>query len=428
MAADRSGDRDVAVVTPWYPNPKQEWAGAFVQSMVGATAPGCGDVTVYHTEAWLMRQPAEEVEAAREAHRRLLPVALHPAPDVAGSRLVRVPVPTVPDYTFAELAVQHARWLREALGGEPIPAPVVHAHVGLRGGWTALENARPDARVFVTEHASFLDKVLEQPDSREMYERVLERCTGFLVVTDVLRDTLAEAFPALAHKIEMISNPISFGEPRERPVTELRRWLYVGTLVERKGVGWLLEAFAECLADDPGLTLTIAGPGVLAQQLKERAAELGVEGAVSFLGAVAPDEAARLMREHDLLVHPARWETFGVTIIEAVAAGLPVLVTRCGGPERTLAGIETAAGEMIDVEENSGSIVAGYRRLRDRFPDGLDLAKAREILDGRFGYRTVAEAHYRHWFPEARADGAAGGADGGPEAENDGAGNGGEEA
>ncbi|MEU9844461.1 hypothetical protein AB0C69_35195 [Actinomadura sp. NPDC048032] len=72
------------------------------------------------------------------------------------------------------------------------------------------------------------------------------------------------------------------------------------------------------------------------------------------------------------------------------------------------------------------SIVNGYRRLRDRFPDGLDLPKAREILDGRFGYRTVAEAHYRHWFPEA-------GADGGPEgaadrAADDGAADGGEEA
>ncbi|RFS86643.1 glycosyltransferase [Actinomadura spongiicola] len=370
--------------------------------MVEATAPGCDDVTVYHNEAWLMRQAPEVVAAAREAHRRLLPVALRDAPTVAGARLVRLPVPTVPDYTFAELAEQHAEWLRQALDGEPIPARVVHAHVGLRGGWTALENARPDARVFVTEHASFIDKVLEQPDSFAMYEQVLERCTGFFAVTDVLRDRLAEAFPSLAHKIELISNPISFEEPRPRRVTELRRWLYVGTLVERKGVELLLEAFATCHAEDPELTLTVAGQGVLAGRLAESAAELGVDHAVTFTGAVAPDEAARLMRDHDLLVHVARWETFGVTIIEAVAAGLPVLVTRCGGPERTLAGIEDAVGEMIDVEENPESIVAGYRRLRDRFPGGLDLAKGHRVLDERFGYRTVAEAHYRHWFPEAR--------------------------
>lgn len=408
MPTDRAGDevahdRDVAVVTPWYPNPLQEWSGAFVRAMVEATAPGCGDVTVYHTEAWLMRrETAEEAEAAREAHRRLLPVALHPAPTVAGARLVRVPVPTVPDCTFAELAREHASWLREALGGEPIPARTVHAHVGLRGGWTALENARPGARVFVTEHASFLDKVLAQPDSRDLYEQVLDRCTGLFVVTDVLRDSLAETFPAHAHKIGMISNPISFEVRRPRPVTELRRWLYVGSLVERKGVDLLLEAFAECHAEDPELTLTMAGPGALAGRLAERAAELRIGSAVSFTGAVAPDEATRLMRDHDLLVHPARWETFGVTVIEAVAAGLPVLVTRCGGPERTLAGVEDAAGEMIDVEEDPESIAAGYRRLRDRFPGGLDLAKAREVLDGRFGYRAVAEEHHRHWFPGRR--------------------------
>ncbi|WP_207929128.1 glycosyltransferase [Actinomadura sp. 6K520] len=405
MTLNRAAGRDVAVVAPWYPNPLQEWAGAFVQAMVEATAPGCDAVTVYHTEAWWLR-PGPEYAAACAAHRRLLPVALRDAPTVAGARLVRVPVPAVPGRTFAELAREHASWLREALGGEPIPARVVHAHVGLRGGWTALENARPDARVFVTEHASYLDKVLAQPDSRDMYERVLDRCTGFFAVTDVLRDRLAEAFPALAHKIEVISNPVSFGSPRPRPVTELRRWLYVGTLVERKGVDLLLEAFAECRAEDPGLTLSMAGSGELAGRLAERAAELGVDGAVSFLGAVAPGEATRLMREHDLLVHAARWETFGVTIVEAVAAGLPVLVTRCGGPERTLAGIESAAGEMIDVAESAASVVAGYRRLRGRFPDGLDLAKAREVLDGRFGYRVVAEVHHRYWFPEAAAIGA----------------------
>ncbi|MEU8801606.1 glycosyltransferase [Spirillospora sp. NPDC048819] len=416
---NRAAGRDVAVVAPWYPNPVQEWAGAFVQAMVGATAPGCDAVTVYHTEAWWLRR-GPEYAAACAAHRRLLPVALRAAPAVAGARLVRVPVPAVPGCTFAELAREHASWLREALGGAPIPAGVVHAHVGLRGGWTALENARPDARVFVTEHASFLDKVLAQPDSRDMYEQVLDRCTGFFAVTDVLRDKLAEAFPALAHKIETISNPISFDVLRPRPVTELRRWLYVGTLVERKGVDLLLEAFAECHAEDPGLTLTMAGPGELAGRLAERAAELGVDRAVSFLGAVDPNEATRLMRDHDLLVHAARWETFGVTIVEAVAAGLPVLVTRCGGPERTLAGIENAAGEMIDVEENAESIVAGYRRLRDRFPDGLDLAKAREVLDGRFGYRVVAEAHHRHWFPEAAAISTDAGTDASTDAGTDG--------
>ncbi|MES9536469.1 glycosyltransferase [Actinomadura sp. NPDC000600] len=402
--ADRGGGRDVAVLTPWYPAPHHKFQGAFVQAMVEATAPGCGAVTVYHTDGWPLRIAPEAARAAEEAHRRLLPDALSPLPADGGARLLRVPV-LMRGRTFGEQAREHAKGLGLALDGEPIPAPVVHAHVGLRGGWTALENARPDARVFVTEHASYLHQVLEQPDSRDLYEQVLDRCTRFFAVTEALREQLTAAFPAYSDKIDVISNPISFGAARPRPVTGLRRWLYVGSLIERKGVGWLLEAFAKCHAEDPRLTLTMVGKGPLGDRLAERAGELEVRDAVTFLPPVPLDECNRLMREHDLLVHPARWETFGVSVVEAVAAGMPVLVTRCGGPERTLAGIESAAGEMIEVTEDAESITGGYRRLRDRFPHDLDLAEARRVLEARFGYGAVAEAHHRHWFPETGPNG-----------------------
>jgi glycogen(starch) synthase len=400
----RADDRDVAVLTPWYPAPHHKFQGAFVQAMVEATAPGCGQVTLYHTDGWPLRGKPEAMEAAEEAHRRLLPDALDYVPTAGGARLLRVPI-LMRGRTFGAQALEHAEGLRLALNGEPIPARAVHAHVGLRGGWTALENARPDARVFVTEHASYLHQVLEQPDSHALYEQVLDRCTRFFAVTEALREQLVTAFPTYSDKIDVISNPISFDTTRARPVTELRRWLYVGSLIERKGVGWLLEAFAKCHAEDPGLTLTMVGEGALGGQLAQRAAELEVQDAVTFLPSVPPDESLRLMREHDLLVHAARWETFGVSIIEAVAAGMPLLVTRCGGPERTLAGIESAVGEMIEVREDAESIIEGYRRLRDRFPHDLDLAEARRVLEARFGYGTVAEAHHRHWFPETGAKG-----------------------
>ena len=105
------------------------------------------------------------------------------------------------------------------------------------------------------------------------------------------------------------------------------------------------------------------------------------------------------MREHDLLVHPSRWESFGMTVVEAVAAGMPVLVTRCGGPEETLAGIEDAAGELVDVEETptrrwwpaTGGCVPGSRT-------GLDLARAQRVLAERYGYPAVARIHHRMWF------------------------------
>ncbi|WP_245179418.1 glycosyltransferase family 4 protein [Streptomyces montanisoli] len=369
--------------------------------MVDATAPGLDRCVVYHCDTWVSPMDPATVEAVEAANSKLLRRAVRPVPTVGGADLVHLAVTTPRHQEFGALARNHERQLRAALGGKPIDAPVVHAHVGLPGGWAALQNARPGARVYVTEHATYLDRILAEPDARALYDELLHRVDGFVAVGDPIKEVLAREFPHHIDKVGQIPNPISFTQKRDEPVTRLRRWLFLGGLIPRKGVDWLLEAFAQCHAEDPELTLTLVGEGELRGRLTGRARELGLGNAVEFTGAVPPPRALELMREHDLLVHPSRYETFGMTVVEAVAAGLPVLVTRCGGPEETLAGIEDAAGRLIDVEENAESISDGYRELRERFTRGLDLEKAQAVLAARYGYEAVAEAHHRLWFPDS---------------------------
>jgi glycogen(starch) synthase len=397
--------RDVAVVTPWYPSTQLPFRGAFVRAMVEATAPTLSRSTVYHCDPWVGRLSPQQDTEIGAAFRALMPYAAGAGRTVGGAELVTVPVPMPRALPFAEQGRRSADALRVALGGKPIDAPVVHAHVGLLGGLPALRNMREDARFFVTEHASFLARMLAEPDGNAGYAEMLERCEAFFVVNDLMRDLLAGAFPQHAGKLRLIANPIDFGTPRPAPVTDLHRWLFVGGLSRSKGVDWLLEAFAVCRSQDPALTLTFVGEGELRSKLGNRAAELGVADAVTLTGAVAPDVALDLMREHDLLVHPSRAETFGVVVVEALAAGMPVLVTRCGGPEQTLAGIESAAGELIAVQDGADEIVAGYRRLRDRFPAGVDLALARRTLGDRYGYEAVARLHQDAWFDGAAQPG-----------------------
>ncbi|WP_374983182.1 glycosyltransferase [Streptomyces fradiae] len=398
----QAASRDAAVVTPWYPTRELPFRGSFVYDMVAATAPGCDSLTVYHGDPWVAPMDAAATKAVEEANARLMPAAVRRAPTVGGAELVHFPVTTPRGQLYGAQARNHERHLRNALGGKPIDAPVVHAHVGLPSGWAALQNARPDAKVFVTEHASFLDKVFQDPEAVELYDQVLARSTGFLVVGDPVTEAVERQFPHHADKIRRIPNPVFFGSPRTEPVKDLRRWLYLGGIQERKGSRWLVEAFAQCHAEDPTLTLTMVGEGDLRRPLTQRVAELGLSDAVKLPGSIPHEQALELMREHDLMVHPSRYETFGMTIVEGVAAGIPLLVTRCGGPEKTLAGIEDAAGELIDVEENAESISEGYRRLRARFLDGqLDLARAQAKLAADYGYEAVAQAHYRLWFPDS---------------------------
>ncbi|WP_230686419.1 glycosyltransferase [Catellatospora vulcania] len=394
----QGSDADVTVVTPWYPSAQLPFRGSFVQAMVEAVAPTVRRLSVYHCDDWVSRMtPRQDAEVTAAAH-ALSGAARQVRPGPGGAEVVHLPVPIPAGTGYADNARRHAAMLRAVLGGTPLAGEVVHAHVGLPSGWAALHNLRPGARLFVTEHASFLPLILADADARARYGEVLARCTALFAVGDGVLDLLAGTFPRHADRIRLMPNPVSFAAGRQTPVRSLERWLYVGSLKVEKGVDLLLEAFAQCWAEDAALRLTLVGEGPLDGPLRARAAALGVADAVVLTGAVTPPEALRLMREHDLLVHNSRSETFGMVVVEALAAGLPVLVTRCGGPERTLAGIEYAAGGLVEVDDDPATFAAGYRRLRARFPEGLDLAYAREALAARYGYPAVAAAHHEAWF------------------------------
>jgi glycogen(starch) synthase len=358
-------------------------------------------VEIIHLEDWVADSPLLRWNVLPRMHdsllRRTRPLDVVAPGDVSAPALV--PVLLRRGLTWAEIAERHAHSLRTVLGQGRLSADVVHAHTGLPGGWTAVELAGPGARTFVTEHATFLHLVLAQPSSRRRYEEVLDRCTAFFCVSERLRQQVLDAFPRYAGKVHVTPNAVPFKRfgDRDSPVDpELRRWLYVGSFSERKGVQLLLEAFGVCAADDPELTLTMVGYGALAPTLEERATELGLAHRVTLHQPVPPGEIVDFFHHHDLLVHPSRYETFGMTVVEALASGMPVLVTRCGGPEETLRGIESDAGELIPVTDDVDDLVAGYHRLKARFP-GMDIARAASALESRYGLRAVGdvfEAHY----------------------------------
>ncbi len=82
--------------------------------------------------------------------------------------------------------------------------------------------------------------------------------------------------------------------------------------------------------------LSIAGEGPEHEALAALTGELGLADRVTFLGYQPKPDVAALMRESDLFVLASLTETFSAATAEALASGLPVLATRCGGPEEYL--------------------------------------------------------------------------------------------
>ncbi|MCM0675562.1 glycosyltransferase family 4 protein [Micromonospora phytophila] len=403
----RPAPADLAVVTPWYPSANNALAGAFVEATIGAVRADHPRISVLHTEDWPYRYDSPDAEAISVAAGRLTERAIRPATrDTVAGEVTRVPVPISSRRDYAAWALGHVKAMRQALPTGQIEAPLVHAHTGIYGGVVAQRLARQDARVVITEHASFLGQIFKQPAARRLYDEALHRADVFLCVSRHLHDEVLDEFPHHAHKLRVVPNAIDFGDfaPRVEPPRDLLRWLYVGRLSEQKGVHTLLSAFLAVAAEEPRATLTLVGAGPLVDQIRAEIERSDHGDRIDLRPAVAPSEVAELMRTHDLLVHASPAETFGMTVVEAVACGTPVLVARSQGPQETLSGLNGRAGLLVDVSEDPAVVVEGFRELRKRM-DELDLPAARAALIERYGRDAVA-AQLREVYRGPESSGA----------------------
>ena len=160
-------------------------------------------------------------------------------------------------------------------------------------------------------------------------------------------------------------------------VSTPRLIIYVGRMDPYKNVPLLVEAFARVKASCPfPVRLKIIGPkDPRYPEAERRAAELGLSGDVAFTGFVSSAELAEAYRTADLLAHPSRYEGFGLQLVEAMAAGTPVLCTD-GGSQREVTG---GAAVIVPVGDEEAFAGAAAAILRDPDKQGKmrQLGKAR---------------------------------------------------
>lgn len=154
--------------------------------------------------------------------------------------------------------------------------------------------------------------------------------------------------------------------PTAEPVAGEPAFLTVRRLSERMGHDLLLEAFAAVLAERPGARLYVAGDGPLRSDLESATRDRGVAEATTFLGYVPDAELPAVYRSADVFVLPTReLEGFGLSTLEALASGLPVVATPVGGTVELLAGLESRAAipepmlvDAVDVDAIAASLRA----------------------------------------------------------------------
>lgn len=237
---------------------------------------------------------------------------------------------------------------------------------------------------------------------------LLKNVSAIIAISEENKNFLAAAYPHLANKISVVHNGIDIDEFENRLANFTEREKYrkeifyaasrdkiilcVAELHPRKGIKYLIEAFAKI--GDEHSRLIVVGDGEQKSALEKLAKNLGAAEYVKFLGQ--RNDVPRLMASSDIFVLPSLAEAFGLVLLEAMLAKLPIISTNSGGvpeiiehekngllvPPANSNALSNAIKKLLASPDlNKKIIQAGYQIVKEKFHAKIMAEKTSAVYD-----------------------------------------------
>lgn len=223
---------------------------------------------------------------------------------------------------------------------------LIHAHFSECALNVVETCKRENIPYVVTEHSSAVNRDDLNGAEIARIRYVYQNASAVVAVSRALAKRI-EYYSGV--KAVVIPNIIDFSVfSAERKPHEGFRFVSAGCLNTRKGFDVLLAAFRKCTVSGMKAELLIMGDGPERKPLENLVKEFGMTQQVRFFGEYARSQFAEELSRSDTFVLASRSETFGVVYAEAMAGGLPVIATRCGGPEDF---VDESSGLLVNVDD-----------------------------------------------------------------------------
>lgn len=231
---------------------------------------------------------------------------------------------------------------------------IVHAHFYSIAAIATIIKKKYHLPLVVTEHSSKLNKPAEEISEldKRLAIQAYQNCDQLICVSETLRRNILKNFQQDSIVIpNMVDNSV-FQCPETTPETSPFVFVAVGNLIPIKAFDTLIEAFAQVKEN---AKLYIIGDGPEKERLKKQIDTLQLGDHIELLGQLERTEINKVYQKSHVFVLPSQSETFGVSYIEAMYAGLPIIATRCGGPESF---VDESNGLLVPVNDIDSLAIA----------------------------------------------------------------------
>ena len=266
---------------------------------------------------------------------------------------------------------------------------IIHAHSLLYAGLFAQEISRQfDIPYVVTEHRTNYQSSLDAQLKQRLAVAAAASSSN-IAVSEHFTDFLNTYFPdgTRWHYIPNMVHPIFTDQTRlSETVSDDFVFCQVAILSQRKNPDLVIKAFAEEFKNDDRITLIIGGDGELMPECQALVEHYGLGDRIQLPGQLSREQVAETFKRANVCIVASDYETFGLTAAEALASGIPVISSRCGGTESI---VTDAVGFLMD-ELSVDELRRCMRQMKDNH-EQYEPCDLRDYALANFGSQQISQ-------------------------------------